>query len=127
MKFGYENLLVWQKANELALTVYQETKGFPKEEMFGLTSQLRRAALSVPTNIAEGYARRNDKILKVFLDQAYGSLVETKYLVNFSHEVGYLRKESLENINSRCQTVGRLIWGFSTKVAKGGKAKAVNS
>ena len=123
MKFGYENLLVWQKANELALLVYQETKGFPKEEMFGLTSQLRRAALSVPTNIAEGYARRNDKVLRVFLDQAYGSLVETKYLVGFSFNVGYLNKGNFEALDSLCHEVGRLLWAFINKIEKGGKAR----
>ena len=124
MKLGYENLLVWQKSNELAIAVYNETKKFPKEEIFGITSQLRRAALSVPTNIAEGYARRNDKVLKVFLDQAYGSLVETKYLVGFSFNVGYLNQKKFEILSNLCHEVARLLWGFIGKITNktgGGK------
>ena len=127
MKFGYENLLVWQKANDLAIAVYKETKKFPKEEIFGLTSQLRRAALSVPTNIAEGYARRNDKVFKIFLDQAYGSLVETKYLIGFSFNVGYLSKKQFEVLDNQCEEIGRLIWGFIKKITKGGMTNVENS
>jgi len=127
MKFGYENLLVWQKANDLAIAVYKGTKNFPKAEIFGLTSQIHRAALSVPTNIAEGYARRNDKVLRVFLDQAYGSLIETKYLVEFSFNVGYLNKGDFEALDRLCHEVGRLLWGFISTIEKGGEAKAVNS
>lgn len=123
MKFGYENLLVWQKANDLAIAVYKNTKKFPKEEMFGLTSQLRSAALSVPTNIAEEYARRSDKVLRVFLDQAYGSLVETRYLIEFSFSVGYLNKASFEALDNLCHEVGRLLWGFISTIEKGGKAR----
>ena len=123
MSFGYEKLMVWQKADELAFLVYRETKNFPREEAFGLTSHLRRAALSVPTNIAEGYARRNDKVLKVFLEQAYGSLVETKYLVDFSSRVGYLSKNKFETIDSLYQEVGALIWGFIKRLEGGGKAE----
>jgi four helix bundle protein len=71
---GYRRLTVWQKADELAFRVYSATREFPRDEAYGLTSQLRRAALSVPTNIAEGHARQGRKELKQFLRIALGSL-----------------------------------------------------
>ena len=67
---------VWQRADALALEVYRATQDFPREELYGITAQLRRAALSVPTNIVEGYARRGDKELARFIDIALGSLAE---------------------------------------------------
>ena len=81
---GYKKLIVWQKADVLAYQVYIETKDFPKEEIYGVTSQLRRAALSVPTNIVEGYGRQGKKELRWFINIALGSLAETEYLLDFS-------------------------------------------
>lgn len=77
----YKTLIVWQKANELALKVYALTETFPKKEIFGITSQIRRSALSVPTNIVEGYGRRTKPELSRFMDIARGSLAETEYLL----------------------------------------------
>jgi four helix bundle protein len=71
---GYKKLTVWYKADELAFQVYIVTKYFPKEEIFGITSQIRRAALSVPTNIVEGYGRQGRKELRQFANIALGSL-----------------------------------------------------
>ena len=71
---GYKKLKVWQKADELALAIYIESKKFPKEEIYGITSQLRRAALSVPTNIVEGSGRQNKKEFRQFVNIALGSL-----------------------------------------------------
>ncbi len=73
-KAGYEKLLVWQRADELAYQVYAATKAFPKEELYAMTSQLRRAALSVPTNIVEGYARQGKNEFRQFANIALGSL-----------------------------------------------------
>ena len=69
---GYRKLIVWQKADEFSFQIYFATKSFPKEELYGITSQLRRAALSVPTNIAEGYGRQGRKELKQFINIALG-------------------------------------------------------
>lgn len=74
----WKKLEVWQLADEFARGVYRVTAGFPREELYGITSQLRRAALSVPTNIVEGYSRRGDRELVRFLDIALGSLAEVK-------------------------------------------------
>ena len=112
----YKNLTVWQKADELAFEVYKVTKSFPRDEIYGLTSQLRRAALSVPTNVVEGYARRGDKELGRFLSIATGSLAETEYLIGFAMKLGYLKKAEHDQIESLRSEVGRLLWNFSKKV-----------
>jgi four helix bundle protein len=85
----YKTLIVWQKADELALKVYKLTETFPKKETFGITSQIRRAVLSVPTNIVEGYSRRTKNEFSRFIDIARGSLAETEYLLEFSNALGY--------------------------------------
>jgi len=114
----YKDLTVWQKADELAFVVYSATKKFPKEEMYGLTSQLRRAALSVPTNIVEGYARKGDKELARFVGIAVGSLSETEYLLNFAHRLGYLSKKDYIEVEALRSTVGKLLWSFYKTVSK---------
>ena len=113
MNQSYESLLVWQKSHQLAISVYKTTQGFPKEESFGLTSQLRRASLSVPTNIAEGFARNNPNVFKTFLDISYGSLVETKYLLKFATEVGYLKPAKSEELIELAESAGGLLWKFT--------------
>ena len=109
---GYKKLIVWQKANELAKLVYLETKDFSKTELYGITSQLRRAALSVPLNIVEGYARESKKELKRFLSIALGSLAETEYLIDFSLDLKYLDCESHTKLQDSRQAVGNLLWKF---------------
>ncbi len=80
---SYEKTKAWQKAHVLDLEVYSVTNAFLKSEVFGLTSQLRRAAISIPMNILEGYAHQNRKVFGVFLDTAYAFLVGVKYLLSF--------------------------------------------
>jgi four helix bundle protein len=92
-KMTYRDLNVWQKADELALESYKLTKKFPKDELYGITSQLRRAVLSVPTNIVEGYARKGDKELARFVNISLGSLAEVEYLLSFSRKLGYFTDE----------------------------------
>ena len=91
----HETLIVFQKADELAFRIYKLTETFPKTETFGITSQLRRAALSVPTNIVEGYARRSKKELMQFINIALGSLAETGYLLSFSGRLGCWKEEKM--------------------------------
>ena len=109
---GYKKLTVWKKADELVYQIYLITKNFPKEEMYGLTSQLRRAALSVPTNIVEGYGRQSKKELKHFVNIALGSLAETKYLLYFSKRLDYAQKVQYNKLNNLADEVGRLLWKF---------------
>ncbi len=109
---GYKKLIVWQKADQLAHAIYIKTKVFPQEEIYGITSQLRRAALSVPVNIVEGYARQSKKELKNFLNISLGSLAETEYLLQFSFKLTYLTKDDYQYLESIRQEVGNLLWKF---------------
>jgi len=112
MEKGYKKLIVWQKADELAYQVYLETKNFPKDETYGITSQLRRAAISVPTNIVEGSGRQNKNEFKQFVNIALGSLAETEYLLEFCFRLGYLKREIYEALESLRKEVGALLWNF---------------
>lgn len=109
---GYEKLLAWQKADELAYQIYMATNAFPKEELYGMTSQIRRAALSVPTNIVEGYARQGKKEFRQFVNIALGSLAEAKYLLGFSLRLKYLKPEAHKSLYGTAEEVGRLLWKF---------------
>ena len=109
---GYKKLIVWEKADELAYQIYVETKKFPKDEMYGVTSQLRRAVLSVPTNLVEGTGRQGKKELKQFVNIALGSLAETEYLLDFSLRLGYFSDETYKNLQGLRQEVGNLLWRF---------------
>lgn len=114
----WKKLEVWKLADDFALQVYQSTKDFPREEIFGIISQLRRAALSVPTNIVEGYSRRGDKELAHFLDIAIGSLEESKYLLHFPTRLGYLPKSDYEDLYARGFNLAGKLWKFYQKVKK---------
>jgi four helix bundle protein len=113
---GYRRLVVWQKANELALQVYAATRSFPADELYGMTSQLRRAALSVSLNIAEGYGRQTRKELGQFLRIASGSLAEVECLLDFSHQLGYLSEASFHRLSVLRSDTGRLLWGLGRKL-----------
>ena len=92
----YKNYTVWQESHQLTLIAYQLTKSFPKEELFGITSQLRRATSSVPTNIAEGCGRESDADFRRFLIMAHGSATEVEYMIFLSTELNYVSKNEFE-------------------------------
>jgi len=96
--------------------VYSITKEFPKDELYGITSQLRRAALSVPTNIVEGCGRQGRKELKQFVNIALGSLAETEYLLDFSLRLKYLTQEEHKKLQDLRQEVGNLLWKFYNSI-----------
>ncbi len=106
----YRDLIIFGKADKLAFQIYQLTESFPKKELFGLTSQLRRAALSISTNIVEGHARKSRKEFRHFINISLGSLAETEYLFNFSRRLGY-HKDSYETENLLNET-GKVLWSF---------------
>ena len=112
MKKGYKKLIVWQKADELAYQIYTESKKFPRQEIYGVTSQLRRAAISVPANIVEGTGRQGKKELKQFANIALGSLLETEYLLEFCLRLKYLNEEDYKRLESLRGEVGSLLWKF---------------
>jgi four helix bundle protein len=101
--------------------VYRVTKVFPRDELYGVTSQLRRAALSVILNYTEGYARRrgnNIKVYENFLETSYGSLKESKYLVYFSYTENYLNISDYNNLIKMADDLGRMLWGVLENLTK---------
>jgi four helix bundle protein len=109
---GYKKLIVWQKADDLAYKIYKATKKFPKEELYGIISQLRRAALSVPLNLVEGTGRQGKGETRQFANIALGSLAETKYLLEFSLRMNYIKEKEYKQLNALCAEIGKLLWGF---------------
>jgi len=112
----WKKLEVWELADELAFKIYKASKNFPKEEIYGITSQIRRAALSVPTNIVEGYSRKGDKELSHFINISLASLAETKYLIYFSHRLEYLSDNEYDNIKKGYEKLGKKLWRFYESV-----------
>src|SRR4029077_7469175 len=112
MSGRYQDLKVWQKALELTLAIYRETKHFPHEEMYGLTNQMRRAAVSVTGNIAEGKGKSSDRDFAVFLCHARGSLheLETQFLI--ARDFGYLREEGTPTIQLSIAETGNMLNGL---------------
>jgi len=102
--------LILNKSNELAHLVYKITRSFPKEEVYGLTSQIRRSATSVPANITEGFARNSDKSNKQFLMISYGSLQELKYFLTFSRDEGYVDKVAYEEMLGLAEECSKMLW-----------------
>ncbi|RTZ95685.1 MAG: four helix bundle protein [Deltaproteobacteria bacterium] len=99
----WKNLEIWEIADELAYKVYLHTRNFPKEERYGMTSQLRRASLSIPTNIVEGYSRKGDRELSHFINIALGSLAETKYLLYFANRLDLFQRAQYDELNGIAQ------------------------
>lgn len=114
----WKKLDVWKMADDLAYEVYLKTRRFPKEEMYGLTSQVRRAALSIPTNIVEGYSRKGDKELSHFLNISFASLAETKYLLYFSNRLEYLDDIKYNELQKGYDIMGAKLWKLYEKVRK---------
>jgi len=106
---NYKELKVWQKAYQLCLEVYKITKGFPGEERYGLTSQIRRAAVSVPSNIAEGYGRKTTPEYIRSLYIAYGSNCELDTQISLSGDLGYMRAQEKEMLQRSIGEVERML------------------
>ena len=102
--------------DEYVNKVYDYSKNFPKEEIFGLTSQLRRASLSVILNYIEGYARQRKAVLKNFLEISYGSLKESKYLIYFSHKRRYIKEKEYKELIELAEKIGAMLWGTFSKL-----------
>ena len=107
---SFRQLEAWQEAHRLALMVYQVTKEFPSDERFGLVAQMRRAAISIPANIAEGFKRRGIQDKLRFYNISEGSLEEVKYYRILSKDLGYV--SSSDDLTSQSGTVGRLLNGL---------------
>ncbi|MGA8274216.1 MAG: four helix bundle protein [Candidatus Sulfotelmatobacter sp.] len=109
---SYRDLVVWKKSMNLVLSVYRSTQDFPKTETYGLTSQLRRGAVSVPSNIAEGQARLSTGEFKQFLGHARGSLMEIQTQILIARDLGYLPHGESDKLLTDAAEVGRLLNGL---------------
>jgi four helix bundle protein len=108
----YERFEAWREAHQLVLLVYRITRTFPKEELYGLTSQIRRAAFAVPANIAEGSAKKGAREFRRYLDISVGSLSELAYTFQLVKDLGLISHESWEKLDEQRERVGRLTWGL---------------
>jgi four helix bundle protein len=109
----YRDLIAWKKAFELTLSVYAETRNFPVEEKYGITAQLRKACVSIPSNIAEGEGRKSSSEFRRYLYIALGSLKETETQILISDALGYLRPKKAVELLSLADEVGRLLTGLT--------------
>jgi four helix bundle protein len=116
-------LNVWKKSHDLALAIYQVTRGFPNDELYGLTSQTRRACVSIPSNIAEGCGRNGDVEFGRFLQIALGSSVELEYHLLLAHELEYLNSKDYEILDGRVSEVGKMLISFIQKLKDDTKLK----
>jgi four helix bundle protein len=114
----HSKLRAFELADELALAVYGATKGFPKDEFFGLRSQLRRAAVSVASNIVEGCARHSKSDYIRFLDMAYGSSREVEYQISLAHRLGYMSPEDSESLRKLSAETSKVINGLIRALRK---------
>ena len=113
---SYEDLEVYQKSYRLSVEVYEQSKEMPKEETYGIISQIRRASLSIPLNIAEGYGKRESTAeFKRFLSMAKGSCDEMKVLVDFCRDVSIITKENHEALKARYDEIGKMLYSLMQK------------
>ena len=117
MPQSHKDLIIWKKTMELVTETYQEILKFPKEEVYGLTSQIRRSAVSTPSNIAEGKGRRSSKEFRQFLTQARGSLGELETQIQIAENLGYLEIVGCERLKSKASELGKMLNGFLEAVA----------
>jgi four helix bundle protein len=109
---GHRDLVVWQKAMGLVREVYRATRTFPSDEMYGLTGQIRRAAVSIPSNLAEGHGRNSRREFRQFIGQARGSLTELETQLEIARDLGHLARAQAAELLSRASEVGRMINGL---------------
>ena len=112
----YKDLIVWQRSIQLVTTVYSLTKTFPSDERFGLVSQLNRAVISIPSNIAEGWGRELSKNYLQFLRISRGSLMEVETMILISKKLGYINEENFKELNKEIEEVGKILQGLIKSV-----------
>ena len=113
---GYRDLVVWQKSKNFCINIYKLTSKFPEAERFGLMSQLRRAAVSIPSNIAEGQARRSTNEFVRFLSIALGSLAEAETQIMIARRLDYLNEEQMNELLALSAEVGRILNGLANSI-----------
>lgn len=109
---SYRDLSAWKKGMQLVTEVYAATRTFPREEIYGLTSQIRRSAVSVPSNIAEGHGRNSNRDRQYFMTAARGSMLELQTQIEIANNLGYLELERATRLMESADEVGRIINGL---------------
>ena len=112
----FRSLKVWEKAHALTLAIYKATEKFPKQEMYALTSQIQRAAVSIPTNIAEGCGKDSDAELKRYFVIAMGSASELEYLLLLAHDIGYLQTDIYQSMTNDLVEIRKMLNAFIQKL-----------
>jgi len=115
---NYKDLKVWQKSVDLTVRVYEATKAFPREEMYGLTSQARRSAVSVPSNIAEGSGRNTKNDFRNFLGISYGSSCELETQLIIANRINYLSDNELKLFQNEIEEIQRMNWSLRKSLLK---------
>lgn len=109
---SFRDLNIWQKGIDLVKDIYKETQNFPRQEIYGLTNQIRRAAISIPSNIAEGHIRQHRAEFRQFLSVALGSLAELETQIVISRELNYISTEKSLNVIDQMGSLGKMIRGL---------------
>jgi four helix bundle protein len=115
---SYKDLIAYQKGYKVTLKIYQITKDYPREEIYGLTSQMRRSAVSIPCNIAEGYRRGHRKEYIQFLNMAHGSCSELETLISLSHDLGLMSEQVFEELYGLQEEVSKLLNGLISSLSR---------
>jgi len=114
----FKNLKVWSKAHELTLVVYSRTRGFPRDEMYGLTSQIRRASASIGANIAEGCGRRSDPEMRRFVQIARGSANELEYHLLLARDLRFLTPDEFTEMESKILEIQRMLAALTQRLQR---------
>jgi four helix bundle protein len=117
MSGSYRDVKVWQKAVEFVVDIYLCTRALPREEVYGLANQLRRAAVSVPSNIAEGKGRRTDKEFSLFLHHARGSIFEVETQLTIAGRLGYFTRAEIERLGNSASQIARMLNGLINSIS----------
>lgn len=115
---SYERLEAWQAAHRFVLLVYRTTRGFPSEERFGLSSQLRRAAFAVAANIVEGSAKKGPREFRRYLDIAVGSVAELRYTLRLVRDLELITGDQFKDLETERDNMGRLTWGLYSSMRR---------
>lgn len=109
---NFRDIKAWQKAHDLVLDVYKITRDFPKEEIYGLTSQIRRAAVSITSNISEGACRGGEKEMRYFMTLSMGSASEVEYQLLLGHDLGYISDSVYNELNIKIVEIKKMLTGY---------------
>lgn len=115
-KYEYKNLDAYKESKALVILVYMLLKKFPREEQYALCDQLRRAVISIPSNIAEGSGRTSAKDQAHFFEMAFGSLMEVNCQIDIAHDLGYITNEDIENVEKHVRPIAALLSGLRRKI-----------